>query len=88
VGQHQVLLTVEEGSVGGFGSFVLQALADRGLLDGRCRVRPLVLPDTYIDHDKPEAMYASAGLDAAGIAAAAARLAGRDIRPELIGRRA
>ena len=88
VSNHQVLLTVEEGSVGGFGSFVLQALADRGLLDGRVRIRPLVLPDTYLDHDKPEIMYARAGLDAAGIVRAAARLAGRDIRPEIVGRRA
>jgi len=66
--EHEVLITVEEGSIGGFGSFVLQLLADRGALDRGClKVRALVLPDTYIDHDKPERMYAKAGLDAAGI---------------------
>jgi len=66
--EHEVLITVEEGSIGGFGSFVLQLLADRGALDrGSLKVRSLVLPDTYIDHGKPERMYAQAGLDATGI---------------------
>ena len=65
--EHEVLITIEEGSVGGFGSFVLQELATAGLLDGGLKVRPMVLPDTFIDHDKPEKMYALAGLDAAGI---------------------
>ena len=64
---HEVLVTVEEGSIGGFGSFVLHALADAGLLDHGCKVRPMVLPDAYVDHDKPEVMYARAGLDAKGI---------------------
>jgi 1-deoxy-D-xylulose-5-phosphate synthase len=67
---HEVLVTVEEGSVGGFGSYVLQLLSDRGALDrGAVKVRSLVLPDVYQDHDKPERMYARAGLDAAGIVA-------------------
>ena len=60
---HEVLVTVEEGSIGGFGSHVLAALAEHGALDHGCRVRTLTLPDTYIDHDKPERMYAQAGLD-------------------------
>ena len=61
---HELLLTVEEGSVGGFGAFVLQFLAGRGLLDGgRLKVRSLVMPDIFIDHDKPEAQVAQAGLD-------------------------
>ncbi|MGF9756942.1 1-deoxy-D-xylulose-5-phosphate synthase [Microvirga sp. 0TCS3.31] len=65
---HEVLITVEEGSVGGFGSYVLQCLADKGALDrGTLKVRSMVLPDVYIDQDKPERMYAKAGLDAAGI---------------------
>jgi 1-deoxy-D-xylulose-5-phosphate synthase len=64
---HEVLITIEEGSMGGFGAYVLQLLADRGVLDGGLKVRTMVLPDTYIDHDKPERMYANAGLDAAGI---------------------
>ena len=67
--QHEVLITIEEGSVGGFGSFVLQVLSDEGLLDGGLKVRQMVLPDEYIDHDKPERMYAKAGLDAKGIVA-------------------
>ncbi|MBZ6076203.1 1-deoxy-D-xylulose-5-phosphate synthase, partial [Microvirga puerhi] len=66
--EHEVLVSVEEGSVGGFGSFVLQLLAEKGALDrGTLKVRSVVLPDTYIDHDKPERMYAQAGLDASGI---------------------
>ncbi|WP_342154279.1 1-deoxy-D-xylulose-5-phosphate synthase [Methylorubrum sp. SB2] len=65
---HEVLVTVEEGSVGGFGGHVLHLLAERGVLDaGRVRVRTLTLPDLYQDHDKPEKMYAEAGLDAEGI---------------------
>ncbi|WP_414471822.1 1-deoxy-D-xylulose-5-phosphate synthase [Microvirga sp. M2] len=66
--RHEVLVTVEEGSMGGFGAFVLQLLAEHGALDrGRLKVRTMVLPDLYQDHDKPERMYAKAGLDAAGI---------------------
>ncbi len=65
--EHEVLITIEEGSVGGFGSYVLQLLAERGALDRGLKVRPMVLPDIYLDHDKPERMYAKAGLDAAGI---------------------
>ena len=60
---HELLLTVEEGSVGGFGAFVLQFLAGRGLLDGGLKVRSLVMPDIFIDHDKPEAQVTQAGLD-------------------------
>ncbi|WP_309242777.1 1-deoxy-D-xylulose-5-phosphate synthase [Lichenibacterium dinghuense] len=67
--KHDVLITIEEGSVGGFGSFVLQFLSDEGLMDGGLKVRTMVLPDTFIDHDKPDRMYASAGLDAKGIVA-------------------
>ena len=64
---HEVLVTVEEGSVGGFGSHVLHFLATNALLDNGLKVRPLVLPDEYTDHAKPERMYEKAGLDAAGI---------------------
>ena len=64
---HEVLVTVEEGAVGGFASHVLQFLAHEGLLDSGLKVRPLVLPDAFTDHAKPEKMYADAGLDAAGI---------------------
>ncbi len=65
--EHEALITVEEGSVGGFGSFVLQALAEHGALDRGLKVRTLVLPDIFQDQDKPELMYAQAGLDAEGI---------------------
>ena len=61
---HEVLITVEEGAVGGFASHVLQYLATEGLLDRGLKVRPLVLPDVFIDHDKPEKMYEQAGLNA------------------------
>ncbi|RFB79529.1 1-deoxy-D-xylulose-5-phosphate synthase, partial [Methylovirgula sp. 4M-Z18] len=66
---HDVLITIEEGSMGGFGSHVLHLLADAALLDSGLKVRSMVLPDVYLDHDKPEAMYAKAGLDAKGIVA-------------------
>ncbi len=65
--EHEVLITVEEGSVGGFGSHVLQLLAREGALDRGLKIRSLVLPDIFQDHNKPEVMYAQAGLDAAGI---------------------
>jgi 1-deoxy-D-xylulose-5-phosphate synthase len=67
VANHEVLITIEEGAVGGFGSHVMQFLAMNGLLDHGLKVRPLCLADEYTDHAKPERMYANAGLDAAGI---------------------
>jgi 1-deoxy-D-xylulose-5-phosphate synthase len=76
--EHEALITVEEGAVGGFGGFVLQALAEHGALDQGLRVRTLVLPDIFQEHDKPEAMYAEAGLDAEGIARAALVALGAD----------
>ena len=76
--EHEVLITVEEGSIGGFGAFVLHHLADAGLLDGGLKVRTMTLPDMFIDHDKPEKMYADAGLDAAGIVAKALAALRRD----------
>ena len=65
--EHEALITVEEGAAGGFGAFVLHALADHGALDRGLKVRTLTLPDVFQDQDKPEAMYAAAGLDAEGI---------------------
>lgn len=64
---HEVLITVEEGSIGGFGSHVANFLTLNGLLDGTVKFRPMTLPDIYIDHDKPDAMYIAAGLDAGAI---------------------
>jgi 1-deoxy-D-xylulose-5-phosphate synthase len=69
--EHEALITVEEGAIGGFGAFTLQALAAHGALDRGLKVRTLVLPDVFQDQDKPEAMYAQAGLDADGIVRAA-----------------
>jgi 1-deoxy-D-xylulose-5-phosphate synthase len=65
--EHEALITIEEGSMCGFGAIVLHALAAHGALDRGLIVRTLTLPDTYQDHDKPERMYAEAGLNAAGI---------------------
>jgi len=76
--EHEALITVEEGAIGGFGAFVLQALADHGALDRGLKVRSLVLPDVFQDHDKPDAMYAEAGLDAEGIVRGALAALGMD----------
>jgi 1-deoxy-D-xylulose-5-phosphate synthase len=67
---HEVLITIEEGSVGGFGAHVMHHLANQGEFDHGLKLRCLTLPDRFVDHDKPEAMYEAAGLDAAGIVAA------------------
>ena len=65
--EHEVLITIEEGSVGGFGAYVLQELAKAGRLDHGLKIRTMVLPDTFIDQDKPAKMYEQAGLHADGI---------------------
>jgi 1-deoxy-D-xylulose-5-phosphate synthase len=76
--EHEVVLTIEEGSIGGFGSYVLQAYAENGLLDQGLKVRSLVMPDMFVDQDKPERMYAQAGLDASGIVRKVFEALGRD----------
>jgi 1-deoxy-D-xylulose-5-phosphate synthase len=76
---HEVLITLEEGSIGGFGSHVLHYLASVDGFTQGLKVRTLVLPDRFIDHDKPEAMYAQAGLDAAGIVSAVFKALGRTV---------
>jgi len=65
--EHEAIITVEEGAMGGFGAFVLQALATHGALDRGLKIRTLTLPDVFQDQDKPDLMYAQAGLDAEGI---------------------
>jgi 1-deoxy-D-xylulose-5-phosphate synthase len=72
-----LLVTIEEGSVGGFGSHVLEFLAREGALDKGQKVRSLVLPDVFIEQDTPAKMYSSAGLDARGIVAAVQKALGR-----------
>lgn len=74
--EHEVLITIEEGSVGGFGSFVLQHLAMTGLLDGGLKIRPMVLPDRFLDHDSPAKQYEEAGLAARHIVATALQALG------------
>jgi len=76
--EHEALITVEEGAMGGFGGFVLQMLAEKGALDAGLKVRTLHLPDVFQDQDKPEAMYAQAGLNADHIAATALMALGVD----------
>ncbi len=75
--EHEALVTIEEGSVGGFGAFVLTLLAREGALDAGLNVRPMTLPDAFLDQDKPFAMYETAGLNAAHIVAEALAALGR-----------
>ena len=77
---HEILVTVEEGAIGGFASQVLHFLAHQGLLESGLKVRPLVLPDVFTDHAKPEKMYADAGLDSAGIVNTVFQALGRSVR--------
>ena len=81
---HEILLTIEEGSIGGFGSHVMQTLAEHGMLDGDLRMRSMVLPDVFLDHDSPAAMYARAGLDAKGIVAKVFEALGKDFKAETV----
>ncbi len=75
--EHEVLVTIEEGSIGGFATQVLHFLATAGLLDRGLKIRPMVLPDTFIDHDRPDKMYDLAGLNADGIVATVLSALGR-----------
>ncbi len=83
--EHEVLITIEEGAIGGFAAQVLHFLATAGLLDKGLTVRPLCLPDRFQDQDTPEKMYAAAGLDAAHLVANVLALLGADIsRAEIL----
>jgi 1-deoxy-D-xylulose-5-phosphate synthase len=82
--EHEVLVTIEEGAIGGFGSYVLQALAEAGALDRGLQVRCMTLPDVFLDQDTPAAMYAKAGLDAKGIVAKVFEALGKDIGAETV----
>lgn len=75
---HDLLLTVEEGSIGGFGAHVMDFCAEEGILDGRLRVRAMKLPDVFIDHGKPADMYEEAGLNASGIVSTALKALGHN----------
>jgi 1-deoxy-D-xylulose-5-phosphate synthase len=78
--EHEVLITIEEGAVGGFAAQVMQFLATNGYFDAGLRIRPMTLPDRFIDHAAPAAQYAEAGLDAAHIVATALAALGGDTR--------
>jgi 1-deoxy-D-xylulose-5-phosphate synthase len=73
---HELLITIEEGAIGGFGSHVLALLAEEGVLDRGLKVRTMTLPDAFQDQDKPERLYAAAGLDAKGIVATSLKALG------------
>ena len=80
-----MLVTIEEGSIGGFGSYVLQALAEQRRARPRAaRCAAMVLPDVFIDQDSPAAMYAKAGLDAKGIVAKVFEALGKDAAAETV----
>jgi len=79
VREHEVVITVEEGAIGGFGSHVLHHLAMNGLLDHGLKIRTMVLPDVFLDHDSPQAQYDQAGLNARHIVAIALSALGREI---------
>jgi 1-deoxy-D-xylulose-5-phosphate synthase len=77
--EHEVVITIEEGAIGGFGSHVLHHLAMSGLLDHGLKIRTMVLPDVFLDHDSPQAQYDQAGLNARHIVAMALSALGREI---------
>jgi 1-deoxy-D-xylulose-5-phosphate synthase len=81
---HEVLITIEEGAIGGFGAQVMQTLAENGALDRGLKLRSMVLPDRFIDQDSPAAMYAAAGLDAKGIVAKVFEALGKDVRIDVV----
>jgi 1-deoxy-D-xylulose-5-phosphate synthase len=82
--EHEVLVTIEEGAIGGFGAQVLQLLSERGALDRGLKVRCMMLPDIFIDHDSPAAMYAKAGLDAKGVVAKVFEALGKDVQLDTV----
>ncbi|MBL4853372.1 MAG: 1-deoxy-D-xylulose-5-phosphate synthase [Robiginitomaculum sp.] len=77
--EHEVLITIEEGAMGGFGAFVMHELAESGRLDNGLKVRSMILPDVFLDHDTPENMYKKAGLDAQAIVEKVFTVIGRDL---------
>jgi len=75
---HELVLTIEENSIGGFGAHVMDFYADEGILDGNLKVRAMKLPDVFIEHGKPDQMYEDAGLNASGIVETALKALGRN----------
>jgi len=79
---HEVLITIEEGAIGGFGAHVLHHMAHAGLLDVGCKIRPMILPDVFLDQDSPKAMYETAGLNAPDIVRTAFSALGREVKEQ------
>ncbi len=84
--EHEVLITIEEGAIGGFAAQVFQTLSDNGALDRGLKIRAMVLPDVFIDQDSPNAMYAKAGLDTKGIVKKVFEALGKDVAKVETGR--
>jgi 1-deoxy-D-xylulose-5-phosphate synthase len=82
--EHEVLITIEEGAIGGFGAYVLHTLSEHGVLERTLKVRSMVLPDLFIDQDSPAGMYARARLDAKGIVAKVFEALGDNLRGEAL----
>jgi 1-deoxy-D-xylulose-5-phosphate synthase len=82
--EHEVLITIEEGAIGGFGAQVMQTLAEHGAFDSGLKVRCMVLPDAFIDQDSPAAMYSAARLDAKGIVAKVFEALGKDVSIDVV----
>jgi 1-deoxy-D-xylulose-5-phosphate synthase len=82
--EHEVLITLEEGAIGGFASHVLHYLAKAGLLDQGLKIRPMILPDVFIDHDAPAKQYDQAGLNARHIVATALQALGQDVAERIV----
>jgi 1-deoxy-D-xylulose-5-phosphate synthase len=81
--EHEVLITIEEGAIGGFGAHVFQALANQGVLDAGLKVRSMILPDIFMDQDDSTAMYVTAGLDAKAIVSKVFEALGGDARARM-----
>ncbi|MDQ2954966.1 MAG: 1-deoxy-D-xylulose-5-phosphate synthase [Pseudomonadota bacterium] len=82
--EHEVLVTIEEGAIGGFAAHVMQSLAENGALENGLKIRSMILPDIFMDHDSPAAMYAKAGLDAKGIVAKVFEALGKEMKTETV----
>ena len=80
--EHELLITIEEGAIGGFGAQVLHFLAGDGILDGGLKVRSMVLPDRFLDHDKPDLQYEEAGLRSSHVVGTALAALGRSEEPD------
>jgi 1-deoxy-D-xylulose-5-phosphate synthase len=83
---HEVLIVIEEGAIGGFGAQVMQCLLENGVMDRGLKVRCMMLPDMFIDQDTPVAMYRRAGLDDRSIVKKVFEVLGKDVLDDSIGR--